>query len=123
MPIIKYLGHRIRITQLQGQLGTGYHVHHLKDEMALLTEFGAHYEVGHPDMVICELDLLWSEFKNYTDLVNFIRDSNPTLPILLLDNTRSGEVLGSFGDNVWFLVSDDINVLVKHINETFHAKH
>lgn len=100
-----------------------YKINHLKGEMALMMEFGAPYVQEEPNIIICEIQFLGSEFKTYIELVNFVRVDYPTLPIILLDNSRSGVTLGSLGDNVWLFISDETDALVKHIRNLFAAKH
>lgn len=120
---ILYVGDKRYSDTLRDRLDQAvYKVDHLKGEMALMMEFGAPYVQETPNMVICEIHILGSQFRSYTDLVNFVRDSYPALPIILLDNSRSGVTLGSLGDDVWLFISDEIDSLVRHIRKVFAPK-
>ncbi|MCB9818575.1 hypothetical protein H6788_00095 [Candidatus Nomurabacteria bacterium] len=121
---ILYVGDKSYSDTLRDRLDREvYKVDHLKGEMALMMEFGAPYVQEKPNMVICEIHILGSELKTYIDLVNFVRDSYPALPIILLDNSRPGVTIGSLGDNVWLFISDEIDSLAKHIRKVFAPKH
>ena len=119
--LILYVGSKESSAGLEERLGILYRVEPRANSMELLGSLSGMDQ--SPNMIICDTVTLWLEFDSYTEFVDLARDGNPNLPIILLDNTRSGVILASFGSNVWYLVSNEIDTLVKHVTDVFATKH
>ena len=119
--LILYVGSKESSAGLEERLGILYRVEPRANSMELLGSLSGMDQ--SPNMIICDTVTLWSKFDSYTEFVDLARDGNPSLPIILLDNTRSGAILASLGSNVWYLVSNELDTLVKHVTDVLATKH
>ncbi len=122
MKIIIHVGSESAANLLQERLDASYCVHHVHSDMALVSELGAHYEKD-PDMVVCEVGSLGSVLQDPIELIEFLREGYPDLPVILIDNNRSGTAMGLVTNNAWLIISNEVDTLIKYIHEVFATKH